>query len=200
MLIIVMYQDIIQEIRQYEECEELEGYFEIKTLKPNKDYRIIQLKEEKKREESNYEPVDWKTPKFISPTKKRRTNPPSCGPHFVRPLYFDSEIFFAIKRKEVNKMQTQQISQWKGSLNTAEHVRQEIALRWGIEEAEKYNPLTNCFTFQAWLEKGYSVKKGETAIRSYTLKEVTEEENGKPVKRRYFKTCYLFFYLQVEKR
>ena len=38
-------------------------------------------------------------------------------------------------------MQTQQISQWKGSLNTAEHVRQEIALRWGNEEAEKYNPL-----------------------------------------------------------
>lgn len=70
MLIIVMYQDIIQEIRQYEECEELEGYFEIKTLKPNKDYRIIQLKEEKKREESNYEPVDWKTPKIYKPNKK----------------------------------------------------------------------------------------------------------------------------------
>ena len=97
-------------------------------------------------------------------------------------------------------MQTQQISQWKGSLNTAEHVRQEIALRWGNEEAGKYNPLANCFTFHAWLEKGYIIKKGETAIRSYTLKEVTEEENGKPVKRRYFKTCYLFYYLQVEKR
>jgi len=40
-------------------------------------------------------------------------------------------------------MQTQQISQWKGSLNTAEHVRQEIALRWGNEEAGKYDPLKN---------------------------------------------------------
>jgi len=33
-------------------------------------------------------------------------------------------------------MQTQQISEWKGSLETADHVRQEIALRWGEEEAD----------------------------------------------------------------
>ena len=97
-------------------------------------------------------------------------------------------------------MQTQQISQWKGSLNTADTVRQEIAERWGEEEAEKYNPLKNCFTFHTWLSLGYSVKKGEKAIRSYTIKTVTVEEDGKPVEKRYFKTCYLFYYLQVEKR
>ena len=97
-------------------------------------------------------------------------------------------------------MQTQQISQWKGSLNTADTVRQEIAERWGEEEAENYNPLKNCFTFHTWLSLGYSVKKGEKAIRSYTIKTVTVEENGKPVEKRYFKTCYLFYRLQVSKR
>jgi hypothetical protein len=97
-------------------------------------------------------------------------------------------------------MQTQQVSEWKGSINTADHVRQEIADRWGDKEAEKYNPQTNCFTFHGWLSKGYLVKKGERGIRSYTLTEHVVEENGKLVTKRYFKTCYLFYYLQVEKR
>ncbi len=97
-------------------------------------------------------------------------------------------------------MQTQQISKWKGSLNTADHVREEIAERWGEEEAEKYNPLENCFTFKAWWAKGYVVKKGEHGIKSYTIKEATVEENGKPVEKRYFKPVYLFYYLQVERR
>jgi hypothetical protein len=97
-------------------------------------------------------------------------------------------------------MQTQQISQWKGSANTADHVRQEIAARWGEEAAAKYNPVTNCFTFRGWLEKGYVVKRGEKGIRSAALTEHTVEENGKLVTKRYFKTCYLFYYVQVEKR
>jgi hypothetical protein len=97
-------------------------------------------------------------------------------------------------------MQIQPISEWKGSLNTVDHVKQEIADRWGDKEAEKYNPQTNCFTFRGWLAKGYLVKKGERGIRSYTLTEHTVEERGKLVNKRYFKTCYLFYYLQVEKR
>ncbi len=97
-------------------------------------------------------------------------------------------------------MQTQQLSQWKGSLNTADHVRQVIAERWGEEAAEGYNPLLNCFTFQTWWAKGYVVKKGEKAIKSYTLKETTVIENGEEVQKRYFKPVNLFYYLQVEKR
>ncbi len=96
-------------------------------------------------------------------------------------------------------MQTQQ-SQWKGSLKTADHVREEIRARWGDEEAEKYNPLTNCFTFNTWRMKGYMVKSGEHGIKSFTIKEVTVEEGGKPVIKRYMKTCYLFYYLQVQKQ
>jgi len=97
-------------------------------------------------------------------------------------------------------MQTQQISEWKGSLETADHVRQEIAKRWGEEEAEKYNPLANCFTFRTWLAKGYSVKKGEKGILSFTVKEVPTKEDGKRVIKRYYKKVYLFYILQVEER
>ena len=97
-------------------------------------------------------------------------------------------------------MQTQQISQWRGSLNTAEHVRQEIALRWGNEEAGKYDPLKNCFTFPTWWAKGYVVKKGEKAIKSYTLKAATVTENGENVVKKYFKPVNLFYRVQVEKR
>ena len=97
-------------------------------------------------------------------------------------------------------METQQISQWKGSVNTADHVRQVIAERWGEAEAEKYIPLENCFTFKAWWAKGYVVKKGEHGIKSYTLKAATVAENGENVVKKYFKPVYLFYYLQVERR
>ena len=92
-------------------------------------------------------------------------------------------------------------AQWKGSLKTADAVRQEIANRWGEEEAEKYNPLENCFTFKTWVTKGYHVKKGEKAIRSMTLVEAKDEAADKEEeKRTYPKTVYLFYITQVEKR
>src|SRR5438034_3751529 len=95
---------------------------------------------------------------------------------------------------------TQQVyvpAQWKGSIKTADAVRQEIAKRWGDEEAEKYDPLANCFTFKTWLTKGYVVKKGEKAIRSMTLVEV-EDTSEKGEKRTYPKTVFLFYIRQVE--
>lgn len=97
-------------------------------------------------------------------------------------------------------MQTLQISTWKGSLNTADHVRQEIAHRYGEKEAEIYDPMTNCFTFKTWWVKGFVVKRGEKAIKSYTLKAATVAENGENVVKKYFKPVYLFYYLQVERR
>ncbi len=89
------------------------------------------------------------------------------------------------------------LAHWRGSAQTADTVRKEIAQRWGEAEAKKYNPLANCFTFTAWKAKGYHVKKGEKAIRSLTLKEVADEDT-KEVKK-YPKTVYLFYISQVEK-
>ena len=99
--------------------------------------------------------------------------------------------------------QTQELAHWKGSTKTAEAVRQEIAARWGAQEAENYDPMKNCFTFKTWKAKGYFVKKGEKAIRSMTLIEVkdqTTDEGKEQEKRTYPKTVYLFYIKQVEKR
>ena len=97
----------------------------------------------------------------------------------------------------------QQLAHWKGSIQTADAVRDEIAKRYGEEEAVKYDPLKNCFTFQTWKAKGYYVKKGEKAIRSMTLIEA-EDKNAKEgtetEKRTYPKTVYLFYITQVEKK
>lgn len=39
------------------------------------------------------------------------------------------------------------LAYWKGSAHTADAVREEIARRYGEEEAAKYDPLSNCFTY-----------------------------------------------------
>jgi len=90
-----------------------------------------------------------------------------------------------------------EVAQWRGSEQTASQVRGEIAKRWGDQEAEQYDPRQNCFTFKTWRTKGYHVKKGEKAIRSMTLREVTDQDTQETKK--YPKTVYLFYIRQVEK-
>jgi len=104
------------------------------------------------------------------------------------------------------QQQLKTLAHWRGSEKTADAVRQEIARRWGDEEAAKYDPLTNCFTIQTWNRLGYRVKKGEKAIRSITYVEGTdhtgdaEDEEEEADVRTYPKTVYLFYRTQVEKR
>jgi hypothetical protein len=100
---------------------------------------------------------------------------------------------------------TQQLygqAHWKGSNKTEEIVRKQIAERWGEEEAKKYNPETNCFTFRTWWSLGYVIKKGEKALKSYTLldEKITDENGKEQVVEKHIKNVYLFYYLQVEKR
>lgn len=93
-------------------------------------------------------------------------------------------------------------SRWSGSAKTASAIRAQIAERWGEEEAEKYDPETNCFTFNTWRAKGYKVKRGEKALRSYTFVEERDTDgdvmDGNAT--RYPKNVCLFYILQVEKR
>jgi hypothetical protein len=108
--------------------------------------------------------------------------------------------FFVDLGKEVMRMK--QLAYWKGSEATAEAVREEIAQRFGDEEAENYDPTKNCFTFNTWKAKGFHVKKGEKAIRSMTLVETRDpnaKEGDEKEVRRYPKTAYLFYIKQVEK-
>src|SRR6266581_208440 len=95
---------------------------------------------------------------------------------------------------------------WKGSRKTYEVIRRQIAERWGDIEAEKYDPSKNCFTFNTWKAKGYNVKKGEKALRSYTFvpeTEITTNEEGHATLQTvasHPKPVCLFYILQVEKR
>lgn len=94
-------------------------------------------------------------------------------------------------------------SQYKGSTNTFKMVYQQILERWGAKEAAKYDPYKNCFTFKKWLSMGYSVKKGEKALRSVTFISNDEVDvQGTVVQqgRSYPKTVCLFYKLQVKKR
>src|SRR5437763_15205187 len=97
----------------------------------------------------------------------------------------------------------QELAHWKGSQKTAEAVRQEIAARWGAQEAKNYDPTKNCFTFKTWKAKGYFVKKVEKAIQLVTLIEVKDpntDEEEKQEKRTYPKTVYLLYIKQIEKQ
>jgi N-terminal domain of anti-restriction factor ArdC len=109
----------------------------------------------------------------------------------------------------MTQQQLQTLAHWGGSDKTAEIVREEIAARWGEEEAENYDPLKNCFTLVTWNKLGYKVKRGEKAIRSVTYvadkkqqqgKEAETNGEGEPKVRLYPKTVYLFYRLQVERR
>jgi hypothetical protein len=105
------------------------------------------------------------------------------------------------------QQQLKTLAHWRGSEKTADAVREEIARRWGDEEAEKYDPLTNCFTIGTWNQLGYRVKKGGKAIRSITYVEGTDQtdtdadgDDEESDVRTYRKTVYLFYRTQVEKR
>ncbi len=100
-------------------------------------------------------------------------------------------------------MTAQKMALWRGSEKTAEQVREEIARRYGDEEAEEYDPQTNCFTLPTWNKLGYRVRKGEKAIRSITLVEKKDQhakEGEEPEVHKYPKTVYLFYRKQVEKK
>jgi len=88
-------------------------------------------------------------------------------------------------------------SNWTGSENTSDLVRKQIAKRWGEDEAKRYNPSVNCFTFNGWLKNGYVVRKDEKALRSFIIIEKKDKKTGAVIERRP-KTIYLFYDKQVE--
>ena len=88
-------------------------------------------------------------------------------------------------------------SNWTGSENTSDLVRKQIAERWGEDEAKRYNPFVNCFTFNGWLKNGYIVRKDEKALKSFIIVEKKDKKTGAVIERRP-KTIYLFFDVQVE--
>ena len=88
-------------------------------------------------------------------------------------------------------------SAYKGSPATFALIKQQIAKRFGSMAADSYNPNLNCFTLKQWNERGFKIKKGETALKSFTIVEQKDTEEKK--KKRWRKPVFLFFHSQVEK-
>jgi len=94
-------------------------------------------------------------------------------------------------------------SVWKGSKSTAGSIAQQIAQRWGEDAVKEYHPELNCFTFNGWQQRGYRVKKGEKALRSFTfingMENIKDAEGKEKLKSySYLKSVCLFFIRQVE--
>lgn len=87
-------------------------------------------------------------------------------------------------------------SHWQGSVHTAAMVMAQIEARYGAEEAARYDPNENCFTYKTWLAKGFHVRKGEKGLLSSTIRHTYDEEGNEIAS--WPSKCYLFYYLQVE--
>ena len=94
-------------------------------------------------------------------------------------------------------MDNQIKSAWTGSKKTFDIVRKQILARWGEDEANNYDPKSNCLTFNRWLKNGYKVKKGEKALKSFIV--VEQKDKKGEVVCKYPKSINLFYVLQVEK-
>lgn len=102
------------------------------------------------------------------------------------------------RKQSITEKPKYEESHWKGSLHTAAMVMAQIEARYGAEEASKYDPETNCFTYNTWRARGFHVRKGEKGLLSTTFVTLGEDDGdgGKPAS--YPKRVFLFYYLQVE--
>jgi hypothetical protein len=101
------------------------------------------------------------------------------------------------KQRYSTTQKEHRVSHWQGSLHTAAMVLAQIEARYGEDEAAKYDPETNCFTFDTWVAKGYHIRKGEKGLLSSTIRHKYDDEGNEIAS--WPSKCWLFYYLQVEK-
>ncbi len=69
-----------------------------------------------------------------------------------------------------------QNAKWTNSETSYNLVVSQIKKKWGKDEVTLHNPKRSCFTFSKWLKHGYMVKKGQKAIRTYSVMDITNED------------------------
>ena len=87
---------------------------------------------------------------------------------------------------------------YKGSKETYESVKKQIAERFGLEAAEMYNPNYNCMSYNNWRKNSYQVNRNEKGFISTVIVEKKDKKSGQVLKR-YPKKVVLFFENQVTK-
>lgn len=87
-------------------------------------------------------------------------------------------------------------SPYTGSSLTREIAEDAIRQRYGDAEVKKLDCYHNLRSYKGWLSLGFQVKKGEKAIRSFTITEVKDSEGNvvKKIKR----PVFLFYFKAVE--
>jgi len=107
---------------------------------------------------------------------------------------------------EKSKKEKLLTSVYQGSASNHKRVSSAIFNLYGEEEANKYDPQTNCFTFAGWKQRGYQVKKGEHGIRIMNVIKgqiKTEKDSNNKITvtggRSFCKSITVFYYLQVQK-
>jgi len=85
---------------------------------------------------------------------------------------------------------------YTGSQTTKDAVRAQIVERFGEAEGAKYDPYSNARTFAQWTQLGYTVKKGQKALRSITY---IEKKDEKGVIIKIPRVVNLFYVLQVDR-
>ena len=99
--------------------------------------------------------------------------------------------------KSINEVLEASPTNYKGSLNTATLVGDQIEKRFGAKARQAYDARTNCRTFASWLQLGYRVKAKEKSLQSITYVEKKDEAGN--VIEKYPRKISLFFVSQVEK-
>lgn len=66
-------------------------------------------------------------------------------------------------------------AKWTNSEKSYNLVTSQIVERWGEDALERHNPKTSCYTFSKWLKHGYTIRKGEKAIKSYSVMDICDE-------------------------
>ena len=89
------------------------------------------------------------------------------------------------------------VSPWRGSEQTAEHVREQLRERYGDEVADEFNPATDAAPLLTWAAYGFRVRKNEKALKSISYVELKNDE-GK-VEKKIRKVVNLFHRCQVDK-
>lgn len=87
-------------------------------------------------------------------------------------------------------------SNYRGSPDTYELVKKQIAERWNQQTADEYNPEVDVMTYKKWLENGRKVRLGEKALRSMTM---VEKKDDKGNITKFPRQVCLFHHLQTRK-
>lgn len=89
------------------------------------------------------------------------------------------------------------VSPWRGSEQTAEHVREQLRERYGDDVADEFNPTTDAMPLLSWAAYGFRVRKGEKALKSVSFVEVKNDRGE--VEKKIRRVVNLFHRRQVEK-